>query len=269
MKKRIVLLALTVILLAGCASGGPTRPFSSAPSPGFGDYEVPRTFVPRTVTLVGLGDSLTQGVGDERKRGGYPGRLAEEMNSWKGVKEVQIDNLAKRGRRSDQLVAQLKREEIQEEIGKADMITLTIGGNDVMKIVKNHFFDLKPEPFRKEIDPFTERLASSLFLIRKANPNAVLVVIGLYNPLTVVTDEESEMDSIITEWNEVLEDAAAADGRACFVPVQDLFVTNEDLVYHTDFFHPNAKGYERMTKRIEESLADCGLSELSGGELEF
>ncbi|MET3574903.1 SGNH/GDSL hydrolase family protein [Bhargavaea ullalensis] len=269
MRKGIATLFLAAILLAGCGAGGLHGDFSAAPPLGFDDYDIPRTFVPRIVTLVGLGDSLTQGVGDERKKGGYAGRLAVEMDTWKGVKEVRIENLAKRGRRSDQLVAQLKRDDVQEEIQKADLITLTIGGNDVMKVVKSNFFDLKPDPFHKEIDPFTERLASSLFMIRRANPDAVLVMVGLYNPLTVVTDEASEMDGIIEEWNEVIEDAAAADGRACFVPVDDLFVTNEDLIYHTDFFHPNAKGYDRMTKRIEETLADCGLNELSGGELEF
>ncbi len=257
------------VVLSGCTSGAPKKQFTGIPASGFGDYEVPRTFVPRIVTLVGLGDSLTQGVGDERKKGGYPGRLATEMDDWKGVKEVRIENLAKRGRRSDQLVAQLKRDDIQEEVGKADLITLTIGGNDVMKVVKSNLFDLQPEPFRKEIQPFTERLASTLFLIRKANPDALLVIIGLYNPLTVVTEEASEMDDIIREWNGVLEDAASADGRACFVPVDDLFISNANLVYHTDFFHPNARGYERMTDRIEESLAACGLNELSGGELNF
>ena len=63
-------------------------------------------FIPKQLNVVGLGDSLTEGVGDELKKGGYFGRLTnEEMANWKGVKDVQADNLAKRGRRSDQLIS--------------------------------------------------------------------------------------------------------------------------------------------------------------------
>ena len=93
---------------------------------------------PNEYYVVGLGDSLTQGVGDELKVGGYFARLTTAMADWKGVKDVQADNLAKRGRRSDQLIKQLEDPEIQAYIENADVILFTIGGNDIMKIVKRH-----------------------------------------------------------------------------------------------------------------------------------
>ncbi len=58
------------------------------------------------------------------------------------------------------------------------------------------------------------------------------------------------------------------DDKSCFVPVTDLFNSNENMVYHTDFFHPNAKGYEGMANRFLEKIQECGLLELSDGELD-
>ena len=50
-----------------------------------------------------------------------------------------------------------------------------------------------------------------------------------------MTNEANEFDTIITEWNNVIEDVASKDSNACYVSVEDLFDSNEELVYHTDF----------------------------------
>ena len=40
------------------------------------------------------------------------------------------------------------------KLRKADIITLTIGGNDMMKVVKKDLFNLKVESFEKELSKF-------------------------------------------------------------------------------------------------------------------
>ncbi|UZM97590.1 hypothetical protein OL548_20990 [Lysinibacillus sp. MHQ-1] len=57
-----------------------------------------------------------------------------------------------------------------------------------------------------------------------------------------MTNEANEFDTIITEWNNVIEEVASEDSNACYVSVEDLFDSNEELVYHTDFFPPQCKG---------------------------
>lgn len=37
-------------------------------------------------------------------------------------------------------------------------------------------------------------------------------------------------------WNEAILNTSYTDVNACFVPVSDLFNSNENMVYHTDFF---------------------------------
>ncbi|WP_318614465.1 GDSL-type esterase/lipase family protein [Sporosarcina sp. YIM B06819] len=259
------------LLLSGCQAEPVKTPdsLSKRPEIAFTSWDIPGYFIPKRVHVIGLGDSLTQGVGDELKKEGYFGRVTGEMNHWRGVKEVEASNLAKRGRRSDQLIDQLGEQDIQSDIKRADMIYLTIGGNDIMKVVKAHLFNLKIEPFYVELGKFENRLDESLSIIRALNSDAIIVVAGLYNPITLVTNETNEFVDIIDDWNEAIEVRTSLDAKACFVPVIDLFDTNENMVYHTDFFHPNAKGYDAMAARYLKELKECGLLELSDGEMDM
>ncbi|MBB4826053.1 lysophospholipase L1-like esterase [Sporosarcina luteola] len=271
MRRYIIFIVIFSCLVAGCAADEKTEgaAFLDRNETVFTDWYVPDYFIPETVHVVGLGDSLTEGVGDERKKGGYFGRMTKNMERWKGVKEIESINLAKRGRRSDELIKQLEEPEVQSEIKKADVIYLTIGGNDIMKVVKANIFKLKMKPFYAELGHYENRLDEVFKMIRGLNGDAIIVIAGLYNPFSIVTDEPNEFETIIEDWNEAIEVQAIMDGKACFVPVIDLFDTNEDLVYHTDFFHPNAKGYDTMAERYAESIQKCGLAELSEGKLDF
>lgn len=265
----VFVIAFSLILSACSKPTVQTTPFAERDSTAFSKWEIPGYFVPEQLRVVGLGDSLTQGVGDERKKGGYFGRVTDRMNEWKGVKEVTAENLAKRGRRSDQLLDQLDEKDIRREIRQADIILMTIGGNDIMKVVKGNLFELKTGPFYKELGRFEDRLDEVLTTIRLLNDDAIIVVAGLYNPFSIVTDEVHEFEEIIDDWNETLEMRIALDDKSCFVPVTDLFDSNVNMVYHTDFFHPNAKGYDLMSERFLTSIKKCGLNEMSDGDLEM
>lgn len=269
--RRAFFLIVFSFMLVGCQAERPSEvpSFLERQNVALTEFVVHDYFIPEKINVIGLGDSLTQGVGDELKRDGYFGRVTLAMNDWKGVKELDTSNLAKRGRRSDQLIDQLEDAEVQAEIKKADLIYLTIGGNDIMKVVKKNLFNLKAGPFYEELGKFENRLDEIFKTIRGLNGDVVIIVSGLYNPLSIVTDESSEFDTILEDWNEAIEIQAIMDGKACFAPVSDLFIGNDNMVYHSDFFHPNAKGYESMANRLIEKIDACGLTELSDGKLDM
>lgn len=259
------------LFLSGCNSSvlKSTEPTRERITTAFDSWKVPGTFVPKRINVVGLGDSLTQGVGDELKVDGYFGRLTTVMADWKGVKDVQADNLAKKGRRSDELITQLENPTIQSFIRNADIILFTIGGNDIMKIVKRDLFNLKQESFYDELKKYEQRLGEIFGIIRGLNADAIIIAGGLYNPLSILTNEAPEFEDIIKDWNNAIEVQTVLDTKSCFIPVEDLFDSNKNMVYHTDFFHPNAKGYEQMTNRYIEEIDKCGLFELSDGKLDM
>ena len=265
----IIVLAFS-LMLTGCSQvfRNNAEPFPERRDVEFTDWDIPTDFLPRSLHVVGLGDSLTQGVGDEMKQGGYFERVASDLTEWEGISFVETENLAKRGRRSDQLVKQLEDEEIQHSIQEADVILMTIGGNDIMKVLKANLFKLKTKPFYKELDGYEKRLDEVFGTIRALNPHAPIVMSGLYNPMLLITDEVKEFDEIIVDWNKVIENRIELDGNSCYVPVADLFELNTNMVYHTDFFHPNAQGYTLMSERYMEYLEDCSLPERLRGEMD-
>ncbi|TWT00985.1 GDSL-type esterase/lipase family protein [Planomicrobium sp. CPCC 101079] len=261
--KRILFISLAVmVFLAGCNSPfifGNEEAEPRIPS-AFSAYTVPPNFVPQALLVTALGDSLSQGVGDEENIGGYVGRLTQEMREWPGVRGAVVENTAKRGRRSDQLLAMFQKGELTGPVAQADYIVMTIGGNDVMRIVKRDLFSLTVEAFEDELILYENRYRTIFSSIRSINPTVPIIVLGIYNPFSLITQDVKEFDQIISEYNSSMEAVAEADPQACFVPVNDLFIGNDNLVYHTDFFHPNSKGYDLMTERIIERMEECGFS---------
>lgn len=255
MKKFIVALSLTVFALAGCSTS---------------NEEADKRVEKRDIDLVAMGDSLTVGVGDEDNRNGYAGRFVEAMpNEMNGVKSVVLLETAKKGRRSDELVTQIKSGDIDNELKTAELITLTIGGNDLMKVFRTNITNLQKASFDKERPLFAERYKEIFQLIREKNATVPIIAMGVYNPLTVYTTDPSEFEDILNEWNGDIEETVGADPYAVFVPVVDLFISNEEDVYSDDYFHPNAKGYANMTNRIIETLDKTDVYKLSDGKLEM
>lgn len=260
--KRILFIGILLLLIAaGCS---PIDIFDDEEAEpripvAFTEFQIPLDFIPQPLTITALGDSLSQGVGDENLQGGYVGRLAEDIEAWPSVEETIVENTAKRGRRSDQLLKMFEQGELEGPLSEADLVTLTIGGNDLMKIFKRDLLSLNIEAFIEELKFFEERFSAILAETRTINPTVPIVVMGLYNPFSLFTDEVSEFDEILGAYNDMLKTVTEQDPQACYVPVTDLFIGNDNLVYHTDFFHPNANGYELMSDRILERMEQCGF----------
>lgn len=271
MRRLTIVVIIFSFLLTSCSSSFKllNQQATKRESLAFTEWNIPKTFLSEQINVIGLGDSLTEGVGDELKKNGYFGRLTEEMALWKGVKNIQAYNLAKKGRRSDQLLVQLEEPKTQQIIKNAHIILLTIGGNDIMKVVKKDLFNLQVASFYKELNTYSKQLDEIYGVIRGLNSDAIIIVSGLYNPFSVVTNEKTEFEGIIADWNDVIRVRTILDEKSCFVPVADLLDSNGDLVYHTDFFHPNAKGYQKMTNRYLETIKECDLPTLSDGKLDL
>lgn len=267
MKQFGLLLIVLVFLIAGCSSIVIKPVFQTKEREEPVDYQVPYAVFPDNLLFLGLGDSLTVGVGDELKQDGYIGRVKQELLQSDQIEQIDLINTAKRGRRSDQLMTLLSSGALDKEIQEASHIYLSIGGNDVMKIIKRDLFSLQLDAFEEERENYETRYFHILHYIRDLNPQAPIIALGLYNPFSLITVESEEVESIITDWNTTMERQLMEFEGTCYVPVQDLFYTNTNLVYHTDFFHPNAKGYELIANRMIRTMESCGFVEETNGEL--
>jgi len=262
MKKFFTPLILSVVLLCSCSSSNPLVLHQEKKVAAQVFAQIPADFYPRKLTIVSAGDSLTQGVGDSTDQGGYLPYLKTMLEKEKGITEVDFDNFGVTGNRTTQLLKRLKTPEMKEVLQKADMVILTIGGNDIMKVVKDNISNLQVSDFIKEKESYRNHLSQIMEAIVQENPNASIVLVGLYNPFSKWFSDIKEMDEIVADWNQVGQSVITNYPNAYFVEIEDVFLnTTEDLLF-TDHFHPNDKGYELIAERLNETLSERVIPDL-------
>ncbi|HDR7274108.1 TPA: SGNH/GDSL hydrolase family protein [Bacillus paranthracis] len=204
-----------------------------------------------TLQIVSLGDSLTRGVGD--KEGiGYVGRMKEDLQ--KDYKQkVALTNLAVSGAKMPDLLKQIESSGAQYSIKQADVIVLTIGGNDLFP-GWDSLGKIDLETYRPDTETFQNEAKKIIEEVRKLNTDSPIFWLGLYNPFEDVEDLKGS-SNIVVDWNASLEKLAINNKNVYITPTFDLFQNRgKDLLY-SDHFHPNEVGYTYMADRLVQNVA--------------
>lgn len=225
------------------------------------------------VRLSAVGDSLTEGIGDSTSSGGYVPLLQRDLSESQPIDVVQADNFGKSGDRSDQILKRLKKnEEIRDSVKKADVILLTVGGNDLMKVIQTKIFDkLSLKTFVKPRAKYESQLEKLYAEIRDLNDTAPIYQLGIYNPFYKNFSDIKEMQDIVDYWDEGSKEAVKKQKNAYFVPINDDIYNGlpngeaigdgditldtsdkqlsdgdiiNNLISEEDSFHPNNLGYQ-------------------------
>lgn len=223
---------------------------------------VPLDFVPQDLSIVSVGDSLTEGVGDSTNRGGYLPYLQTSLENEKKINQTKFQNFGVKGNRTDQLLKRLESEEINTAIEGADIVIITIGGNDVMKVVRENFSNLQLTYFKKAIKQYEKNLHEIIQSIRTYNQQTKIILVGLYNPFYTWFSNVKELDEIIDEWNEASKFIIGMYEQAYFVEIDDLFAYDGESLLYSDYFHPNDKGYELIASRLFQKIDDEVIGDL-------
>lgn len=83
----------------------------------------------------------------------------------------------------------MKSKKITDGLKKADIITITIGGNDVLKVIRDNVSKLSSmteKDFTKPEELYQARVKKLLDKIREDNPKAQIYVLGIYNPFILI-----------------------------------------------------------------------------------
>nr|WP_316568681.1 SGNH/GDSL hydrolase family protein [Neobacillus sp. YIM B06451] len=203
------------------------------------------------LTIVAMGDSLTRGTGDAAGRG-YVGYLADSLKK-RSEEDIKLVNLGINGQRSEQLANQVKQTEVKRQLGHADIVLITIGGNDLFRGGQGlvEFDSQTPEEIEKK---FLANVNAVLSEIRAVNKEATVYFIGLYNPFIELADGK-EISAVIRQWNFASANLAAKFEKVVYVPTFDLFEQNVNDYLYTDKFHPNTKGYQLIADRVAALVA--------------
>lgn len=226
------------------------QPSSEGLLPQPAENSAPSTKDPNSYKLLFLGDSLAKGTGDETGKG-FSGDLSEALKNTTS-KEIVVDNQAVDGLESAGLLEQLHCQRFDKNIADSDLIFISIGGNDVRKILSLNTLQ-KEDAFKTRLDSYMNRLKLSLQELRKTNPKATIVFLGLYNPYEKADTPDDVR--LLNTWNYNSQQLVEADGKAIFIPTHDLVKYNLGKYIAPDGMHPNSVGYQALSNRISQSVA--------------
>ena len=226
----------------------------------------------KVVTYVAIGDSLTKGVGDTTNQGGFVPLLAQSLTNESGL-EFKAINYGVSGNTSGQILSRIReKKEIRKDLKQAQLLTITVGGNDLRKAILEDTSNLDLDRFEKASKAYEKNLKQIIELARKDNPDLPVYVVGIYNPLYLNFPDLTELQTLVDQWNQRTEETLSAYHGVYFVPINDLLykgidgksgvteselgketVTN-DALYDEDSFHPNNTGYEIMKEAVLEKI---------------
>jgi lysophospholipase L1-like esterase len=206
------------------------------------------------IQIVALGDSLSSGTGDLTGRG-YVGQVKEKLEQQLGKPVFILNNFAIPGFRTSDMIKDMDAKQgIGTAVAQADLIVLTIGGNDLFEGGQGVFNgqadgSFNPQAALERMPEALKRLEQILDRISKQNSTSTIAYVGLYHPFLDI-DPEREGSLIIQKWNTAAFEIANRYPNIVVVPTFDLFEVNLSKYLYTDHFHPNQDGYERIAERV-------------------
>ncbi|MGV3079114.1 SGNH/GDSL hydrolase family protein [Streptococcus sp. 32226D021BW] len=231
--------------------------------------------VNRKFRYLALGDSLTEGVGDVTGQGGFVPLLAQSLVNEYGY-EVDVQNFGVSGNTSKQILKRMKEnEELKQALKEADLLTLTVGGNDLRKVIVSNLSNLKLSTFDKPAREYGRNLEKIVKRARQENADLPIYILGIYNPFYLSFPELTEMQTVVNKWNQTTKQITEKYKDVYFVEINDLLykglegemglsqsssASTNNLLYEDDHFHPNNTGYEIMKKALLEKMYETEKS---------
>ncbi len=223
------------------------------------------------ITMVALGDSLTQGDGDDSGRG-YPGRLLDLLNAVRPGST--ITNLGQSGWNSDALISgdqglesQLDRAvvELQDATSqvRGAVAFVWIGSNDLWYLYE-YGGDINDEGDLQDAEHFA---ANMDLILRRLRETGAVVIVALVDDqsqrpvarkgeaFTSITQEElARMSAQAARYNEIIQSKAGQYGALTVDFYHTDIFTNPATLYD-DGNHPNAAGYDIIAQKWWEVLS--------------
>ncbi len=282
MKRLIIILS---ILLAACRQDIPMTIPTIVPTSTIQPTDAPPTVTPiptfafsppaplptGPVTLVALGDSLTQGDGDETGRG-YTVRLLEMVNTIRP--NSSLSNFGRSGWSSDALIngdqgltGQLGRSvgelEAAKSQGRAAVALVWIGSNDLWYLYE-YGGDVSDEGDTQDATRFATNIDKILTDLRKTGAQVIIALLDDQSKrpvalkgeafTSITTDELNRMSVQVTRYNQIITEKAAQYGALTVDFYSTDIFTNPATLYD-DGNHPNATGYDLVAQKWFEAIS--------------
>ncbi|TNP28242.1 SGNH/GDSL hydrolase family protein [Bacillus sp. CD3-5] len=186
--------------------------------------------------FVAIGDSFTEGIGDEVER------IA--LKSWVDhfvqicAFDMEYANFTKRGL----VTKEIRSQQLEKALTfNPDLVSLIAGANDVLKGRWNH------QEYKNDMEFMID-------ILSKADAD---IIIGNLPDFTVRLPLSSKKKQVVKEQlleaNEVIR-SLSKEYKLHHVDFWDHHLVNDDTVWSKDLIHPNSKGYVKVAELIHSSL---------------
>lgn len=192
---------------------------------------------------VALGDSITVGIGSFLNHGYavlYRRCLQNDLK-----RKVTLQNLGKNGWTSQDFLNDLANNQtLVDAIQKSQVISLSIGGNDLLQGVKNK------EPLKQVYSRFEANFLKIDKIIKKLKKNAkepyIIRYIEIYNP--------KPNDPLAIKWiprfNQIIHQGRDKNTR--IARTYRVFETQGKKLLFIDREHPNNQGHQAIARTLQE-----------------
>jgi lysophospholipase L1-like esterase len=232
---------------------------------------------------IALGDSLSEGIGaTDPKRTAWVPLVAKRLEP-----KFELLNLGIAGHDSDELINEGPLDEalaaIEERAddnvpeNEVELITLEIGGNDLLDIYSDYVIPgtcptvveslQRPEcveALQTALDNYRPNLALILEQLQAAAPGIPIYVMTLYNPFSGGADNLDQIGALALEGqegtpfaeglNDIIRAEAIAHPGILLIEWYDLFLEKQREYISQDLIHPNDTGYQVMANELLEIL---------------
>ena len=206
-----------------------------------------------------LGDSIAEGFGVKNPDEASYGKIIADTNGYN------YKNDAIMGRNSVGLLNHLTNdEEYINDVKWADIISVSIGGNDflldhaALLIIEGIIFN-DYSKFDKIGETFYENFSKSMEIIRELNPNAKVIVQLLYTSWTFDFARKPYNQASKRINDAIIKYAEEKPQNIYVVDTSRIFDGRRDCI-STDTIHPNAQGTIELAKAVQAKLCEIGMA---------
>lgn len=222
-----------------------------------------------SIRYVALGDSIAYGYGlEDREEQSYVSLIRKHLE--KKYDSVIVSNLGSNGMRSDELIDILTNPEndlyrkYRATIKYADIVTLSIGSNDLLHLIKldmniETMIENGEEMFCDACRGFQKNFPKIIQEIRMINPDVKIYADNIYNPakgLTAFDDVYDVAEYYISLMNRCFyesRDYQLVDVKGCFDKEKDSMVNVSWKGREIDP-HPSVEGHRKIAGMVIKEM---------------
>lgn len=222
-----------------------------------------------------LGDSIAAGSGLRNANEACYGRIVANTNGYS------YQNFGHDGDRTSTLLSKLDQGNVADAVRRADIISISIGGNDFFTNNSPGLFFEVTFGYYKRINSIASDMrrnfAGIIEKIKAYNPNAIILMQTLYNP--TIYPFRFGVAQAVSRVNSMIKDYLRDHPGAYHIVDVESAIGADPTYICIDTIHPNAKGNERIAKVILQKLYELGLGSrtdpvirvkgVSTGEIDF